>query len=91
MASESSIHRQNKILKTRESKIELDLKGIVSPVCLLKCKSVLAGMNTGDVLEILLQDPEVVDELIKIVERSEDRVMKSQRDGDHYRISIKKS
>jgi TusA-related sulfurtransferase len=52
---------------------------------------VLAGMNTGDVLEILLQDPEVVDELVKIIERSKDEVIKSQQDGDHYRVWIKKA
>jgi TusA-related sulfurtransferase len=73
------------------SKNEINLIGVISPVCLLKCKSTLAGMNSGDMLEILLQDPEVVDELIKIVERSNDRVVSKQRDSDHYRVTIRKS
>jgi TusA-related sulfurtransferase len=72
-------------------KKEMDLIGVVSPVCLLKCKSVLGEMNAGDMLDILLKDPEVVGELVKIIERSQDRVVQSQRDGDHYRVSIIKS
>ena len=69
---------------------ELDLIGVVSPVCMLKCKSELAKMNTGDVLEVLLQDPEVVEELAKIIERSKDRVISKKREKDHYRIRVKK-
>ncbi|MFC1829146.1 sulfurtransferase TusA family protein [Thermodesulfobacteriota bacterium] len=69
---------------------ELDLIGVISPVCILKCKSELARMNAGSILEVLLQDPEVVEELIKIVQRSKDRVIKSKQEGDHYRIWLKK-
>jgi tRNA 2-thiouridine synthesizing protein A len=69
---------------------ELDLIGVVSPVCILKCKSELVRMNAGDVLEILLQDPEVVEELSKIIERSNDRVISKEREEDHYRIRIRK-
>ena len=69
---------------------ELDLIGVVSPVCILKCKSELARMATGYTLEVLLQDPEVVEELIKIVERSKDHVIKSEQEGDHFRIQLKK-
>ncbi|MFH2219693.1 MAG: sulfurtransferase TusA family protein [Pseudomonadota bacterium] len=69
---------------------ELDLIGVISPLCILKCKSELARMDAGYVLEVLLQDPEVVGEIIKIVRRSRDRVMKSEQEGDHYRIWLKK-
>jgi tRNA 2-thiouridine synthesizing protein A len=69
---------------------ELDLIGVISPVCILKCKSELARMDAGNVLEVLLQDPDVVHELIKIVQRSKDQVIKSEREGDHYRIWLKK-
>jgi len=47
-------------------------------------------MNAGDVLEILLQDPDVVEELVKIIERSADKVIQSAQEGDHYRIRLKK-
>jgi len=67
---------------------ELDLIGVVSPVCLLKCKRALAEMDAGEVLEILLQDPYVVEELLKIIERSADKVIQSEQEGDHYRIRL---
>lgn len=69
---------------------ELDLIGVVSPVCLLKCKSELTRMNAGDVLEILLQDPEAVEELVKIIERSKDQVISKKPEEDHYRIRVRK-
>lgn len=71
-------------------KTGIDLRGVVSPVCLLKCKSMLAKINGGDVLEVMLQDPEVVEELVKIVERSKDQVIYQQKEGDCFRINIQK-
>jgi hypothetical protein len=38
----------------------------------------------------LLQDPGVVEKLVKIIARSHDQVMKSRMEGDLYRICIKK-
>jgi TusA-related sulfurtransferase len=69
---------------------ELNLIGVASPVCLLKCKQVLAEMNAGDMIEILLQDPDVVEALVKIIRRSPDEVIKSEPEGDHYRVHLKK-
>ena len=42
------------------SKTELDLRGIGLPVCLLKCKSTLIGMNSDDILEVLVPHPDLV-------------------------------
>ena len=69
---------------------KLNLIGVVSPVCLLQCKRVLSEMDAGDVLEVLLQDPDVVEELVKIVERSSDRVMKLNQEQDHFRIQLER-
>jgi TusA-related sulfurtransferase len=72
------------------TKTELDLVGVLSPVCLLKCKSVLTEMDSGNVLEVLLKDTDVVEQLVKIIKRSQDQVIKLEMEGDHYRISLKK-
>ena len=69
---------------------ELNLIGVASPVCLLKCKSELAKIHTGEVLEILLQDPDVLKELIKIIARSTDKMIQSAKEGDHYRVRLRK-
>ena len=67
---------------------ELDLIGVVSPVCLLKCKRVLSEMSAGETLDILLQDPDVVEELVKIIDRSADKVIQTAQERDHYRIRL---
>lgn len=71
-------------------KKELNLVGVVSPMCLLKCKSVLTRMNPGDILEVLVEDPDVVDELIKILKRSSDHVKEFYREENHFRIHLEK-
>lgn len=70
------------------SKIELDLRGVGLPLSLLKCKNTLMGMNSDDVLEVLVHDPGVVEDLVKIIRRSQGRATTSKKEGDHYRIYI---
>ncbi len=72
------------------SRTKIDLIGNARPICLLKCKSTLNQMNTGDTLEVLLGDPGVVHELIAIINRSSDRVVQWVQEGDHFRIQIEK-
>jgi len=68
----------------------LDLIGVVSPICLLKCKSALARLNPGEVLDVLVQDAEVVESLSMILKQSQDRMEAFFREGECYRISIRK-
>ncbi len=68
----------------------LDLLGVISPVCLLKCKNALNELSSGEVLEVLVEDPEVVESLSVILKQSQDQVEGFLREGDHFRISIRK-
>jgi TusA-related sulfurtransferase len=68
----------------------LDLSGVVSPICLLKCKSALSRLNAGEVLEIMVQDEEVVESLSMILKQSEDSIESLRREGECFRISIRK-
>jgi TusA-related sulfurtransferase len=70
--------------------LKLDLVGIGWPVCLLEFKRVLNGISRGDILEITMQDPDAVDELVTIVERSSDRVLKVNEKAERYSIRIQK-
>ena len=70
---------------------ELNLTGVISPVCLLKCKSSLNVMKPGERLEVILGDPEVADDLLRIVERSSDRIITRKKEGDCYRVCIEKA
>ena len=72
------------------SKSEVDLVGIAWPVCLLKFKCALNELCACDVLEVLARDPDVVDSIVMIVERSGDTLVKRQKEGELYRLSIEK-
>ncbi len=72
------------------SKIVLDLKGIFSPLNLLKCKSCLKSMETGNILEVLLEDTDAVQDLIMIVQRSQDEVIYKKEMEDCICLGIKR-
>lgn len=68
--------------------VELDLRGVVLPISLLKCKTALMGMDPGENLDILINDPSVVEDLVKIIKRSQGMAVRPRREGDHYRLRI---
>ncbi len=70
--------------------VEVDLCGITWPVCLLKFKTALNELCPCDVLEVLIQDPDVVKQISMIVDRSESRLIDHQNQGDLYRLSVEK-
>ncbi|MCD4677700.1 MAG: sulfurtransferase TusA family protein [Desulfobacula sp.] len=72
------------------SKIVLDLRGVISPLNLLKCKSRIKSMEKGDVLEVMLTDIDVVQDLIMIVKRSNDEVIYKKKKADCICLGIKK-
>ena len=72
------------------SKNVLDLRGVISPLNLLKCKSCLKSMDKGDVLEVLLTDIDVVQDLRVIVQRSKDEVVYTKKGPDCVCLGIKK-
>ena len=69
---------------------ELDLVGVGWPVCLLECKRSLKDLKPGDIIEISMQDPDAVHELVTIVERSQDHIIEMHEDLDRFRIQIQK-
>ena len=72
------------------SKTVLNLRGVISPLNLLKCKSRLKSMGKGDVLEIMLADIDVVNDLVMIVERSSDEMIYKNKTADGFCLGIKK-
>jgi len=68
----------------------IDLVGYAKPICFLKCKSALIQMKSGEILEVSLGDPEVVRELVAIINRSSDRGVQWMKDGDRFRVQIER-
>jgi TusA-related sulfurtransferase len=53
-------------------------------------KSTLASMNTGDVLEVHLSDPETTDDLLIILERSGDEIVGRARHENRSSFWVKR-
>lgn len=72
------------------SKSEINLIGVVWPVCLLKYNSELNRLNEGEEVDVIVQDPDVLKDLLKIAERSLEHSVATVHEKDHYRIHIRK-
>jgi TusA-related sulfurtransferase len=73
------------------SSAQLNLIGVVLPFCLLAFKSALAQIEPSQVLEVLVEDPEVADDLVRIVDRSEDRLIGRQKCENHVCIRVQRA
>ncbi len=71
-------------------KIRLNLKGIISPLDLLKCKARLTAMEKGDLLEVLLRDREAADRLATLIRRSGDELCNVTQGQDEICLCIRK-
>ncbi|WP_022665624.1 sulfurtransferase TusA family protein [Desulfospira joergensenii] len=72
------------------AKIALDLRGVIFPLDLLKCKSRLQSMKEGEVLDLILGDEDVARDLITIVQRSKDRIIYNHKKTNHICLGIQK-
>lgn len=72
------------------SEIVLDLRGVISPLNLLKCKSSLKSMEKGQILEVRVTEMDVVQDLIMIVNRSSDEVVYKKNTADCTCLGIKR-
>ena len=69
---------------------KLDLTDTVSFLSLLKCQKELSQIEAGDSLEVVMDDLDMANDLIKIIHRSNDRVTERSQDGDRIKINITK-
>ena len=74
----------------RDQKGKLDLTQTPWFFGILLCKKALSHMNPGDMLEVVLDDADSFDDLIKIVNRSNDRIAEKSTDDKLYRLCIVK-
>lgn len=69
---------------------QLDISGVVIPFSLVLCKAALARMPAGAVLHIRLQDDDTLQDLLIILERSGDRILAWEQQGDYYHVWVQK-
>lgn len=69
---------------------ELDLVGMVKPLCFLYLKKALKGLGQGELLQVRVEEPAIVRSMEMIIERSTDHLMDSHSEGDTHLILIRK-
>ena len=69
---------------------KLDVRGLVSFLGLLKCKRGLKDMETGEILEVMLSDTDVVSDLRTIVARSMDEIVSEEKKEEGVCLKIRK-
>jgi len=66
----------------------LDLRGWSCPWCILKAKSLLKQMSTGQILEVLSTDPEAQINFPLILKKSRDKVIKVEQDTEYFHLFL---
>jgi TusA-related sulfurtransferase len=69
---------------------KLNLIDTVSFLSLLKCQKELSQIGEGDSLEVVMDDMDMANDLIKIIDRSNDRITERSLNGNRYKITITK-
>ena len=71
----------------------LDLRGVIIPFSLLKASQVFKIIQPGELLEILCSDPDIQEDLFKILPHSayELTLMEELEEDCSFRIQLKKS
>jgi TusA-related sulfurtransferase len=73
-----------------ETRTELRLTGMMYPFSLLVCQKTLYGLAAGDEIDVLISEPAAVTDLTRIIERSPDQILENCREGDCFRVRIRK-
>jgi tRNA 2-thiouridine synthesizing protein A len=66
----------------------LDLRGWSCPWCILKAKSLLKQMSTGQILEVISTDPEAQINFPLILKKSRDRFIKVEQDKEYFHLFL---
>jgi sulfite reductase (ferredoxin) len=70
--------------------IKKDYRGVACPMNFVKTKLVLETMNSGQQLEILLDDGEPIENVPNSVKLEGHKILKQEKDGPHWVVVIEK-
>lgn len=68
----------------------MDLRGVLCPMNFVKTKLKLEGMDTGQVLEVVLDGGEPIQNVPKSIKEEGHRIVEVKREDDHFRLKIEK-
>ncbi|MDR2905390.1 MAG: sulfurtransferase TusA family protein [Helicobacteraceae bacterium] len=88
-AAQTLFNATNRVEKTEEIKFK-DYRGVACPMNFVKTKMDLSQMKSGEILEILLDDGAPIDNVPKSVKAEGHTIEKTDREGDFWRVRIRK-
>lgn len=68
--------------------MEINLRDIVWPVCVIQCSEALAQLEPGDDLTITVSDPDVVHNIVLLINSRPDLRFDQRRTADSYRLDV---
>jgi len=78
------------VLLMADSDHRLDARGLCCPHPVLRARRALAGLECGQVLELLATDPASVDDIVRFARRSGHELLASEVRGEVYRFLLRK-
>ncbi len=69
----------------------LDVKGAACPIPVVKTAKTMKTLSTGDVLEIFATDPGVEPDMKAWTKQTGNELLSIDRDGDVFRVLVRKS
>jgi len=70
--------------------IELDARGLVCPLPILRTKQSLAGMTSGQILKIIATDPGAVIDFQVFAEQTENKLVFMSEEDEEFVFFLKK-
>lgn len=68
----------------------LDLKGVACPMNFVKTKLKLEEMDSGQVLEVILDDGDPIKNVTGSIKEEGQQILKVEQLGNHWRLIVKK-
>ncbi len=71
-----------------EAKETLDLRGVLCPMNFVKTKLKLESMESGELLEVVLDSGEPIQNVPKSVKEEGHKIVEVKKEDDHFRLKI---
>ena len=78
-------------MEEKKPNANLDLRGVVCPINFVKTKLKLEEMNSGEILEIVIDPGEPMANVPRSIKEEGHKVIKVDKAGDCFRLLIEKA
>ena len=69
----------------------IDLRGVICPINFVKTKLKLEEMNTGAILEVIIDSGEPIANVPRSVKEEGHKIVKVEKTNNHFRLLIEKA